>query len=424
MGSFLNWPDWEETSVIEEDLFDGYPTKVVARYLPTLEQCPRCEVGPLKPHGSLLRKYTDAPVRGHPVKIHVRLRRYLCASCGASPMQTPPQLLPDTNMTVRLSHYLNHRSLTVTIASLAKETALNEQIVSAVAKHRPFDPPLLHWPTFAPLILGIDEVTVAGKLRAIFTDLYNHRVLGLIESNRPNAVLRWLNVLATPSRTMVVCIDGYAPYLKPIRRAFGNSIHIVYDKWHVLKAVNYSLSKLSKRGVKRILLKRSDKLTAAEVARRDTELARDPDLDAAYRAKEDFYALYKLKTRLEAERALAKWESSLTDRLRKGFKSVLSKLASSREEILSLWDHPTVTAGFTEAMNGQVKHIIRNGRGYSFPELKRRFMQGYTPAPRDPAKEKKDKAEKRKHMLACPQCRERALEILAAPTVPKTNINA
>jgi transposase len=222
----------------------------------------------------------------------------------------------------------------------------------------------------------------------------------------------------------VVCIDGYAPYRAAVEKAFLGRAHIVYDKWHILKAVNHSLSQLSKRGLKRILLKRSDKLTAAEVARRDVELARDPGLAAAYRAKEDFYALYKLNTRFEAERALEEWESKLTDDLRKGFMTVLSKLASSREEILSLWDHPTVTAGFTEAMNGQVKHIIRNGRGYSFPELKRRFMQGYTPAPRHPAKEKKDKAEKREHMLACPQCRERALEILAAPTVPQININA
>jgi Transposase len=69
--------------------------------------------------------------------------------------------------------------------------------------------------------------------------------------------------------------------------------------------------------------------------------------------------------------------------------TVLPKLASARKELLSLWDHPTVTAGFTEAMNGQVKHIVRLGRGYAFPELKRRFMQGYTPAPRDPRKKRK-----------------------------------
>jgi transposase len=202
MSNILNWADWEVASVIEEELFEGYPTEVVARYLPALEKCPHCPGGPLKPHGTEVRSYTDTPVRGHPVKIRVRLRRYLCSSCGASPMQMPPQLLPGTGMTVRLSHYLNNRSLTVTIATLAKETGLSEKTVSAVAKHRPFDPPLLYWPIFAPLVLGIDEVTVAGKRRAIFTDLYSHRVLDLIESNHEKEVVRWLENLALGSRLL------------------------------------------------------------------------------------------------------------------------------------------------------------------------------------------------------------------------------
>jgi hypothetical protein len=87
---------------------------------------------------------------------------------------------------------------------------------------------------------------------------------------------------------------------------------------------------------------------------------------------------------------------------------LITKLANWRPEILAYWNHPGVTNAFTEAMNGQVKRIAHSGRGYSFPQLRKRFLEGYTPkARRVSSKTKVDLGWE--HVRSCPQCRDRAL---------------
>ena len=395
MTNFLNWPNWDVTSAVEH----GWGTIIVeATYLPTFRVCPDCSAGgPLHKHGKKVLEFTDSPVRGQPVKIRVEVQRYLCQNCRSAPLQQLPDMDPSHRMTRRCSTYIRQQALRKTFTDVAEETGVSEKTVRAIAREYrddPFFPPL---PTYAPLILGIDEVRVAGKLRAIFTDLANYHILDLIESHRKVDVVRWLSSLEFPESLFVACMDGWKPYRAAIRAVFGQNVHIVSDKFHILRTANHCMHMVQKRIVesekavegrktrrrqKRVLLKRYDNLNEDEKAKLEKEIRDTPELKAAYLAKEAFFAIYAQKTRPAAEKALAEWEAGLTPALRSVFAALLKTIDNWRSEILAYWDHRDVTNAFTEAMNGQIKRIAHSGRGYSFSELRTRILLGYTPRPR------------------------------------------
>jgi transposase len=386
MVNFLNWRKWEVTKVIG---FEWGPLLVEARYLPTFKGCPDCAAGPLHKHGKKTMDFADAPVRGQPVTIRVEVQRYRCQSCKSSPLQPLPDIDPSRRMTKRCTAYIRQQVRRKTFAEVARETGVNEKTIRGIAGEHRID--AIELPRFAPRILGIDEVKVAGKLRGIFTDLEGHHVLDVIESSTKSEVVRWLSALEGRDTLVAVCIDGWAPYRDAVREVFGPNVQIVSDKFHILRTANHCMHMVQKqiaqrerpvpgrdtrRRQKRELLKRKKNLSEQEQVKLDKEIRDTPLLKTAYEAKEAFFAIYALKSRHAAESALAKWEAGLTPDLRLVFKALLTTVKNWRSEILAYWDHD-ITNAFTEAMNGQIKRIALSGRGYSFPELRTRILDGY-----------------------------------------------
>jgi transposase len=235
-------------------------------------------------------------------------------------------MAPGRRMTVRCQKYIEWQALRKSFAEIAEETGINEKTVRAVAADELHYFSIPAWRVYAPLILGIDEVKVAGKVRGIFTDLYSSSVLDLVESNNKTAIVKWLSALEFRDRLFVVCIDGHSPYWEAVRDVFGENVHIVYDKFHVLKDANHCMhmmkkkfaesekalqGRIKRRRSTRMLLKRKKNLSEKEAKKLKEELRDAPHLSAAYHAKEEFFAIYNLKTRPAAERALAKWEAKI-----------------------------------------------------------------------------------------------------------------
>jgi transposase len=419
MTNFLNWPNWVVASAVESDGWQD-PIIVEASYLPILKRCPKCTSGaPLYRHGTKVMDFADAPVRGHPVTIRVQVQRYRCRSCRATSLQPLPNMVDDRHMTRRCRQYLEKQVVKKSVAQLAEETGIGENTIRRAVADDFL--PLIDWPVFAPLILGIDEVRVANrKTRGIFVDLHALKVIDLTETNKKEAVIEWLSALDHPEYTFVVCIDGHAPYRKAVEKVFGQNVCVVYDKFHVVKKANHCMSRIkasaaastkqgpmTRRLSRRILLKRKKNLSKEEAKKLKTLLSKAPDVKAAYLAKEEFFEIYELKTRRGAKRAFAKWANDMTPDLEDVFKPLLTTLKNWREEILAYWDHREITNSFTEAMNGQVRRIARGGQGYSFPQLRKRLLDGYRSKPRDAAGAAKLERSVNT-VFSCPRCRDRA----------------
>jgi hypothetical protein len=98
-----------------------------------------------------------------------------------------------------------------------------------------------------------------------------------------------------------------------------------------------------------------------------------PWIARLYELKEQFFDIYEASSRAEAEDRLHSWLVGIPEELESWFQPILTHTTTWREEILNYFDHPYTNAG-TEALNGLVKLANRNGRGYSFDVLRRRFI--------------------------------------------------
>lgn len=235
---------------------------------------------------------------------------------------------------------------------------------------------------------------VSKTLRCIFTDIGNRTILDIIESRRKPSVVHWLSHLAGRERVQVVVIDMWAPYREAARAVFGPKVRVVVDKFHVTRYADGALDMVRKavgreKGIKgrrqlmrsrHVLLKRAATLSAEEQLTLSGWIENIPRLKLAYEAKEAFHRIYDCQTRAAAELALDTWYVGLPAEIRPQFKLLLSALANWRPEIMEYFDH-RITNAFTESMNRVVKDVSRAGRGYSFPIMRARMLEGYRPTP-------------------------------------------
>lgn len=390
MANFLHLENWRVDQVLE----DGQALVVQAEYEVVPDSCTKCGVvGKVYKHGRKPTDYRDSPVRGKPVTIRVNRQRYRCQECKETFLQPLPDIDDNRRMTTRLIEYISSAALKRPFTDIAFEVGLDEKTIRYVAGQamQEMESP---YPVFAPHILGMDEVMVAGELRAIFTDLGNRTILDLISSRRKPSVAHWLSKMASRERVQVVCIDMWPPYRDAARAIFGKHTTVVVDKFHVVRMADYGLDMCRKaagreRNVKgrrqlmrsrHLLLKRQNRLTAQQQLELDGWLKNIPRLAEAHVVKEGFYALYDIESRVEASRAMKAWEKGLSDDMRVAFKALLTAVGNWREEILAFWDH-RVTNAYTEAMNGILKQINRRGRGYTFPVLRARILHGFQSEP-------------------------------------------
>lgn len=390
MANFLHLDDWR----VDDVQTTAQGIVVEAEYEVIPESCLKCGVvGKVYRHGRKPTDYRDSPVRGKPVTIRANRQRYRCQECSETFLQPLPDIDDNRRMTKRLVEYIGEQALKKPFTEIAFEVGLDEKTIRYVAGQaiEKLESP---YQTFAPHILGMDEVMVAGDLRAIFTDLGNRTVLDLISSRRKPSVAHWLSHLSNRDRVQVVCIDMWQPYKEAAEAIFGKQVTVVVDKFHVVRMADHGLDMVRKavgreKSIKgrrqlmrsrHLLLKRMSRLTDVQRFELDGWLQNIPRLKAAHAVKEAFYALYELPDRAHAGPALKVWEASLTDEMRVAYKPLLTAVGNWRKEILAFWDH-RITNAYTEAMNGIIKQIARRGRGYTFPVLRARILHGFQSAP-------------------------------------------
>ena len=387
MSIFLRLSDWNVASVVEK----GDGIFVDASYLPTPVHCPHCSGEPLYKHGMTLTSVKDTPIGDRPVTLRIKRQRYRCSRCKVTSLQALPDVDPNHRVTAGCMTYIASQWAKRAFSDVAESTGIDEKTIRIIGQQ--FVGLIEPFPIVAPLVLGIDEVMIAGRLRGVFTDLAEHRILDVTELRSEDSVTKWLRTLRNRKRIFVVCMDMWLVYRAAVRKVLGKKTHIVVDKFHVVRLVNHCMHMAQKqddfqvaakagpqkkRRLKRLLLKRKTNLTNEEQLRLSEHLRDAPQLRMALQAKDAFLDIYKVKSRSAAEETLAEWEKSLSQELKLIFGPLLRALMIWRNEILSYWDHEFTNA-FTESMNKQIKKIAAVGGHYSFEEVRRRVLVGYEP---------------------------------------------
>lgn len=437
MSDFLYLPNWRVTDVTAlARQFEAHAT-----YSVEPDACPKCgTVGQIYRHGSKPVSVRDAPVRGRQVVIELDRRRYRCRSCLATFLQPIPDLDDQRRMTVRCREYVQEQCLLRPFTQVADDIGLDEKTVRQIAAD--FITELDAQRTIrAPKILGIDEVHLLKRPRAIFTSISGRGVIDLLDDRGQRQVAHWLSHLPERERVEVVAMDMWAPYKRAVRAVLPQAA-VVVDKFHIVRMAGHALDQVRKavgqqegikgrRGLMRsrfLLLTHAADLTPMNRMKLDGMLANVAGLAPAYAAKEAFYGIWQADTKAQARKAYATWLRTLPAALERPYKPLVTAMHNWEAEIFAYWDH-RVTNAFTEAVNGVVKMANRLGRGYSFEVIRARILhrkpvgdepdswskcegclrivpQEYMlPADTPPASPGGTRYEVMNSVLECPQCR-------------------
>jgi transposase len=276
----------------------------------------------------------------------------------------------------------------MTFHALAEQTGLAVNTIKSIAHDLIEDlERTVHYET--PVIMGIDEVNLAGEYRCVITNLATNNVFQMLEFRTQDHLKPYFENLAEGEKVEWVCTDMWRPFKRSFSQYLPNA-QLVIDKFHVVKMASEALEEERKKyqvtltkdervqvkkSIRWLTLKRPASLTPAE--RIALEIVRQtiPSLAEAYDFKEAFYRIYDDPDKASAMRAFEAWEKSLPATGLDLFHSLAKTVHNHYEDIFAYWDSPSrITNAYTECLNGLIKVANRMGRGYSYEIIRAKTL--------------------------------------------------
>lgn len=215
---------------------------VPAKYDLQPDSCPRCGVvDRLYKHGAKEFTFRDAPVHGRQAVVDVTRQRYRCRECNETFWQPIPDIDDNRRMMRRCLAYIEDHALSRPNTHVAADVGVDEKIVRLIGGEYARHLQVHHAATItAPRILGIDELKLAGAMRAIFMNIETGRPIELLHTHHVPQVTQFLHWLPGKENVEVVTIDMWKGYKLAAERTMPQA-KIVVDKWHVQRLVNMCL---------------------------------------------------------------------------------------------------------------------------------------------------------------------------------------
>ena len=342
------------------------------------------ELGIVYKHGRQKIEFRDTPMRGKSVVLHMRRQRFRCTFCEKTFAEATPAIHGKRMMTKRLVDYIVKRCFQGTNMAVAREIGIDEGTIRNV-----FD----DWVAMkqaemtvaTPTVLGIDEVHMAD-VRCVLTNIETRTLFDILPSRAKSDLRPYFDALSDKTNVETIVADMWRPY-HDLAKEFFPGVPTVVDRFHIVRMAVDALDEVRKdvaRGqahVDRIrlkddrflLFKRSGNLSEIERARIRAWLGEDPRLKLAYTVKERFSDAFEERTRQAGERAIDKSIQMIPASLDTYFGKLVTAVGNWKPQILNFFER-RVTNRYTESVNGLIREIDRNGRGYSFPVIRARML--------------------------------------------------
>ena len=369
-------------------------------------QCPGCGVDGVY-RDTVIRRVTDVPVVGHPLRLHVRVPRYRCvaADCEREVFAHNTDRLARRgwSTTRRCARYICRRLMIdrATVAAVARELGLSCDTVNTIAVNATG---MIVAADIGRLdgarVIGVDEhrwshvrragedgyVTVIVDLTAVLEGTGRARLLDLVPGRSAAALKTWL-LAQSPAfrdRIEVVAMDGFGGYKTAAAEQVPEATSVM-DPFHVVALAGLKLDLCRQRiqqqtqghrgrtgdplyGVRRTLRTRYPLLSTRQKTRLETVFADENHLsvEVCWGFYQKMIAAYAHPDR---RRGKAMMTTTITT-LRSGVPEQLEELAQlgrtlwrRRSDVLAYFDHHA-SNGPTEAINGRLEALRRNALGF------------------------------------------------------------
>ena len=321
--------------------------------------------------------YTALKIRGH---------KHLCKDCGSIFVDRFNTLDLCSKMTNRLRCKIQQLSLTKPFKHIAREYKLSVTTIEKIALAYIREKDSQHI-MYSPEVLGIDEAHLNGSIRCVLTDINEHLLFEMLPKRDKQTVINYLDSLPDSNNIKIVTMDMYRPYREAVYECLPDAA-IVIDKFHVVKLINDVLSDYKKtlckqlpaaekkeiNSVQKALNTNRKDLTANQNKKLGYIYSKYPELKMAYDLKEEFREIYECTNRRAAVLKYTKWSRKVKQNF-SPYISITETVNRWSLEIFNYFDHP-YTNGVTEAINGCIKAIARDGKGYSFEILRGKVLYG------------------------------------------------
>ena len=344
--------------------------------IPVAEQvCPHCGASTRKSKGKRSRDVKFGAMQHHTVTATYLQRRYKCQECNHTFIEKNPFVsrylrLSKSNMEY-LFRQLGEKG---TFTEMAKRSDVS---VSTVIRY--CSKQAIPKPTQLPTVLGIDEYkgNAEGQMyQVIITDLRNHFVMDILPKRETRALIQYFKTFSKEAREQVkYIVMDMSPLFKLVMQTMFPHAHIVVDRYHVCRLVDWALERVRKREQKqlvahsrmlkynrRVLMKNPDTLTESEQVKLLEILRVSDDLRRAYGLRLGFRKIFKTYSIPNIERHIQLWLKLVENSHLPEFSNFKTSFISWFPQIVNAFVLP-YSNGFTEGCNNNIKVLKRISYG-------------------------------------------------------------
>jgi transposase len=326
------------------------------------------------------REVRDLPWGEYRTTVVVEVFRVRCPDCGVR-IERVPQLPSKAPFSKRFEDAVGLVCESASARQVGRQLGLAASTVRAIDLRY-----LTRWATQRrrPALkqLGVDEIWL-GKRTKFLTVVTN------LESGEPvwfgrdrtqatlDEFFRTELSRGQRSRIQTACVDMWQAFTTSIT-AWAPGCRIVYDKFHVMQHANHAVDEVRRaeffrkggaarqlvKGKRWLLLSRWIHLDTGKRHQLNTLFALNRRVFKAYLLKESLERLWTYRYEGAMYRYLQSWLTHLRWQRLPAFQKLAAMLVDHLDGLLNHCRTP-VRFGMVEAINGNIKALLRRGRGYT-----------------------------------------------------------
>jgi transposase len=336
-----------------------------------------------KPTGEIVASYErevrDLPCFEYLTTVVVELYRLRCPDCGVKAERVP--LLPSkAPFSQRFEDAVGQACESAAASRVARQFGLAASTVRAIDQRY-----LKRWAATRrkPALrqMGVDEIFVGKKQKfiTVVSNLETAEPLWFGVERKKETLDEFFAKQLSPFQRGAVqaaCVDMWEPFKQSITEWLPNC-RIIYDKFHIMKHASAAVDEIRRaeffrkggparelvKGKRWLLLTRWVHLTVRKKQQLNELFALNRRIMKAYLLKESLDRLWSYHYEGSMMRYLKSWIDQLRWQRLKPMEKLADLLLRHLEGILN-YCRTKVPLGVVEAVNGNIKALLRRGRGY------------------------------------------------------------
>src|SRR6266849_3532525 len=330
-------------------------------------------------YDSYEREVRDLPCFEFRTTVVVELYRVRCPDCGVK-AEKVPQLPSKAPFSKRFEEAVGLACESAAVRRVARQFGLSSSTVRAIDLRY-----LRRWAQGRrkPALrqMGVDEIHLGKKQKflTVVTNLETGEPLWFGRERKKETLDKFFEKqLSAFQRSAVraACVDMWEPFRQSLEQ-WVPECRIIYDKFHILQHASQAVDEVRRaeffrkggaardlvRGKRWLLLTSCINLDRGKRRQLNALFALNRRILKAYLLKESLSHLWDYSYEGAMLRYLQKWIDQLRWQRLKPMKKLAQMLLNHLEGILN-YCRTKVPMGVVEAVNGNIKALLRRGRGY------------------------------------------------------------